>query len=176
MLYYPRKVYLWVNSYYILIHSFLFKSLHLCLLCIQHTTIFGTECLKRFFFSFSSKFPSLSSFSKEYFAGLLLEMEEIHSRAQRVKIFCNSAVGHHSTYVLEDSGHSFIAEFFTSLVWGETENPQIPHRQNNLYHTHSCCFLFFFLNCFSFFHSFSPFTSAVSYLLFFLCARTGILT
>lgn len=37
-------------------------------------------------------------------------------------------------------------------------------------------FFFFFLNCFSFFHSFSPFTSAVSYLLFFLCARTGILT
>lgn len=37
-----------MNSYYILIHSFLFKSLHL--LCIQHTTIFGTECLKPFFF------------------------------------------------------------------------------------------------------------------------------
>lgn len=58
MLYYPRKVYLWVNSYYILIHSFLFKSLHLCLLCIQHTTIFGTECLKRFFFLlFLQSFP-----------------------------------------------------------------------------------------------------------------------
>lgn len=145
-----KTFYLWVNSCYILIHSFWIitplSSLH-----TAHNHFYYRKPENFFFFFFSLSFwlfffkelAFLSSFSKDYFAGLLLETEVIYSQAQRIKIFCNSTTEHHSTYMMEDSGHSFMAEFFTALVRGEAKHLQMPYRQNNLYHTHSYIFFFF---------------------------------
>lgn len=88
------------------------------------------------------------SICSEYFTGLLPEMEAIHSWAHRTKIFCNSAVEHHLSYMSDDSGHSFMAEFFTSLVWDEANNLQM-----------SCTLLFLDTSPFPIHPLFSPLQS-----------------